>query len=116
MAINTVVMSTDSYTTRRDSPLAGRDWWSGCVVLMPDSRPAVVRRRALRCPTRDMKRILVQPTVFGARLVTTRAIQSAMSADTWVNRPACSSPSASKNTFNAASLRPGPAHTRGPVS
>ena len=57
-----------------------------------------------------------QRNAFGARRATTRAIQSAMSAETWVSCAARSGPSSSKNTFSAASLRPGPAHTSRPLS
>ena len=53
---------------------------------------------------------------FGARRATTRAIQSAMSAETCVNSAERSGPSSSKKTLRAASLRPGPAHTRWPRS
>ena len=63
-------------------------------------------------PRHDVERIRLLRTPFGARFATTRAIQSAMSAETCVKRAARSGPSSSKKTLRAASLRPGPAHTR----
>ena len=57
-----------------------------------------------------------QRTAFGQRCSTTRSIQSAPSADTWVIAAQRSGPRASKNTARVARSRPGAAHTSRPVS
>ena len=62
-----------------------------------------------------MKRIAHRIAV-GLRWLTTSAIQSAASAETWVICAHRSAPNASKNRPKVAVSRPGAAHTSRPLS
>ena len=90
--------------------LAGETETGWSAGLWLGSRRGAVRYRARRSPTRRHGTDRRSATRSGPGAATTRAIQSAISAETWVSSAARSGPSSSKNTLQGGvvAARSGP--------